>query len=169
MAVKKQKTIKATALPVVDDLEILHPDRTIIIDGRNVEVREYRFAEGLRVRNSARDLLDDLHDTMTSGDLSVEKYLDIFASHAALVVHLISLATDLTVDEIERLSHAEGDYLMQTWWSVNSRFFTRAVIDRIARERITAQLQNPAGEMPTSSSSAAGIATATSRAIPSDR
>ena len=50
------------AEPGADDLQVLHPERSPIIAGRQVTVREYGFIEGLGLRPLAQPFLDELHE-----------------------------------------------------------------------------------------------------------
>ncbi|MFU4637262.1 hypothetical protein ACM71F_30855, partial [Pseudomonas aeruginosa] len=47
--------------PGADDLQILHPERTLEVQGRMVTMREYGFVEGLKLRATMQPFLDDLH------------------------------------------------------------------------------------------------------------
>ena len=43
-----------------DDLAILHPDRTLVLGGRTIVLREYGFFEGLDVADRASAFIADL-------------------------------------------------------------------------------------------------------------
>lgn len=124
--------------PVEDDLEILHPHQTIVIDGVKVEVREYGFVQGLRLRPLANPLIIDLTALLAKGTLPLEDVIDIIAAHDETVLQLIAESTGTDVDWLKRLNGADGDLLLLTWWVVNANFFIRSVQRRRA-DKLTAE------------------------------
>jgi len=133
--------------PKIDeDLQIIQGEQTIALsDGREVVVREYRaFLEGLKVDAIAQRFEADLADTLaaldTAGDNLLLHISAAFGRHAATLVELLLLATDLSEADIAALDDDDGQLLLATWWALNSHFFmrrvTRAVLtQRVARER----------------------------------
>lgn len=86
--------------PGADDLEILHPDRTVEIHGRTVTMREYGFVEGLKLRATMQPFLDDLHAMVVNdrGLPPLDRIIDVLASHHSLVVQLIAQAADVELE-----------------------------------------------------------------------
>ncbi|HCL2876925.1 TPA: hypothetical protein N1953_001422 [Pseudomonas aeruginosa AC9A] len=139
--------------PGADDLEILHPDRTVEIHGRTVTMREYGFVEGLKLRATMQPFLDDLHAMVVNdrGLPPLDRIIDVLASHHSLVVQLIAQAADVELEWIEELPARPGKNLMFLWWIVNDPFFVGEVMDRISAER--AELSSHAGPTPMPASS----------------
>lgn len=136
-----------------DDLQILHPDRSATIAGRVVNVREYGFVEGLRLRPAIQPLLDDLHAFIGAGSLpEIEEILTMLAAHTDAVMEAVCVAADVEMDWLETLSQDDGHHLLMIWWAVNGPFYIRSVFQRVATQRA---LANPrAGEISIARSSA---------------
>lgn len=155
------------AKPRADDLDILHPERTLTLAGRELTVREYGFVEGLRLRPLMQPLLDDLHQAIATGKLpELEQVLVILATHYEASLDLVAVAADVERAWLDKLTQDEGYLLLTVWWSVNGPFFLRSVIQRIAAAAVTraaraAQASAPDG--PTSMSPLSPLATATLR------
>lgn len=166
MAKKVDKPVKKSlATEGASDLEVLHPDRTISIAGRQVTVREYRFVEGLRLRPVLQPLLDRLHDLMQSeGVPSLDAVELILGEMATTTNQLILAACDLTEEELNGLGQEEGQMLMDVWWTCNGPFFLRKVIDRLRNEMMVAKAR--AGRTSTSSSSSTGTGQSKSGSTP---
>ncbi|MCO1335467.1 hypothetical protein MO867_14100 [Microbulbifer sp. OS29] len=135
-----------------DDLEILHPERTLNIAGEKITVREYGFVEGLRLRSLSAPFLKALHQVMSSSqELSLEAVLDIIADHHEITLQLMAVAIDREVEWLHSLNDTEGNLLMMTWWAVTGPFFLRSVQQRRIAELVAdrAQKTAPAGETST--------------------
>ena len=138
-----------------DDLQVLHPNRDLEIEGRKLTVREYGFVEGLGLRPLIQPFLEDLYIIMKgSGVPELEAVIGVLGKHNDLVVML--MATSANVDEawVRSLSHRPGKLLLYVWWIVNGPFFVGEVTDRLQQERFVAQLKARVGQtsMPASSS-----------------
>lgn len=119
------------------DLDILHPERTATIGGQRIRVREYEFAEGLRLRPYLQPLLDDLHQQMVKADrrLCIEEIVGLLGSHADIVVTAIAKAADREPEWVAGLTQDEGDLLMAMWWGANGPFLERTVLRRVILEQ----------------------------------
>ncbi len=139
--------------PGADDLEILHPERTVEIHGRTLTIREYGFVEGLKLRATMQPFLDELHAMVAQekGVPAVERIIGALATHHSLVVQLIAQAVDVEPEWIKALPARPGKDLMYLWWVVNGPFFVGEVMDRIATEHDEASRR--AGPTPTPASS----------------
>lgn len=137
-----------------NDLQILHPEGSITIEGRTLVVREYGFVEGLQLRPLMQPFLDDLHALMVDGDvLQLEHVIAILGAHAQAVIEVVAIAADVDPAWLRRpeFSQTDGMRLLMVWWAVNGPFYVRSVFDRIAADRVVERLR--AGQTPTPSSS----------------
>ncbi|MCO1336803.1 hypothetical protein MO867_20970 [Microbulbifer sp. OS29] len=149
MAKKLEKKVSAESQ---DDLEILHPERTLTIAGEKITVREYGFVEGLRLRPLAAPFLKALHQVMGSGaTLSLEAVLDIIAEHHEIILQLMAVAIDCDENWLHGLNDPDGNLLLMTWWAVTGPFFLRSVQQRRIAELVASRAQKPvpAGEIST--------------------
>ena len=53
----------ASETAAADDLAILHPDRTLVLGGRTIVLREYGFFEGLDVADRASAFIAEQHSS----------------------------------------------------------------------------------------------------------
>lgn len=142
------------AKPRAEDLDVLHPERTLTLAGRQLTLREYGFVEGLRLRPLMQPLLDDLHRAVAAGKLpELESVLVILANHYEASLDLVAVAADVERAWIDTLSQDDGYLLLTVWWSVNGPFFLRSVVQRIAAaavmEAVRAQAKAPVGPIST--------------------
>ncbi len=143
-----------------DDLNVLHPEREVELDGRTVTVREYGFVEGLKIQRSAAVLVAALVEAQGAGDVAYQSVQSIMADHADILIDLMARAADVDADWIRGLSDEDGQLLMMVWWSVNGPFFVRRVAVDVA---ITAQ---SAGQTSTPPSSPTATPSTDSEATP---
>lgn len=157
MARRVDKQAKAArgkrAANPADELEVLHPERQISIAGRDITVREYGFVEGLTVRALAKPLTDALYAQARAGG-SAPLYTeidDVLAQHPEMTVALLAKAADVEPEWIHRLNDEDGADLLLTWWLVNSGFFIRPLLRRLATEQLAAGRSDGGASTPTSS------------------
>jgi len=119
-----------------NDLEVLHPERTLQIAGQDVTVREYGFVEGLRLRPLMQPFLDDLHALVKGGKElpALEEIMVVFGKHYEQVAELMAVAADVDLEWVHQLDSRQGHMLLYAWWTVNGPFFVGAVVDRIRAE-----------------------------------
>lgn len=139
-----------------DDLEIMYPDVTLSIAGREITVREYRFLDGLRARAKGKALIDALEPMISSGaavEAGVEDYVDMLAVHHDVVVDLMAdSVSGADRDWIDSLDMEDGLVLMHAWWGVCGRFFIRVVAARL-RDRLMAKARRASAGQTSSTSS----------------
>ncbi|MFT0531602.1 DUF6631 family protein [Castellaniella hirudinis] len=132
--------IKQTLQPIADDLDILHPERTETIGGRQVTVREFTFVEGLRANALAKPFIDDLVKVFSKGEPDYETVLAVIGAHDAVVIEMVAMATDVDADWVRALPPEDGELLLAMWWGANAGFFGRAIVRRAAVAREVQQL-----------------------------
>lgn len=134
----RKGTIKATKAPQKkhDDLQVLHPDQLVIIAGREVTVREYRFVEGLRLQPLYADFVNDIFERLDNGEQpEIHHVIELLGRYEQQLIELIAAAADVEIDWIKGLPDSEGMHLMYAWWTANVAFFMRRVHSRIAAKR----------------------------------
>ncbi len=110
------------------DADILFGDvATVTIAGEPIEVRELRWADGMRVMpqiapivESVRQLINDRED----GDDS-DRLMDLLTQNADAWQALICASTGRSADWVASLSDQDGLTLQAAAWRANSAFFMR--------------------------------------------
>ncbi len=129
----------------VDELAILHPQRDVVVAGRTLTILEYGFVQGMKMRALAQPFIESMYQHASVGgdapDFSAMETL--IADHLDEVLQLIAASADVDVDWIASLNDTDGYRLMQAWWLVNSGFFIRRVLQRLATDRAVARLAGP--------------------------
>lgn len=119
-----------------DDLQVLHPNQTLVIEGRTLTIREYGFVEGLGLRALMQPFLDDLYAVTKAqqGVPPLEAIIGVLGRHAGVVAELISISAGVELEWVHKLPPRQGNALMYAWWTANGPFFVDAVMDRIRGE-----------------------------------
>jgi hypothetical protein len=118
--------------PLAPDYEIMFPDREVRIGEEIITVREYTFAEGLRIGHFHRAFLSGLSSAFLEEQGS--SGIDIGAIQAVLgeywtdVLALMAISTGKPSDWISAISDGDGQNLLMTWWAVNHAFFARRLV-----------------------------------------
>lgn len=137
---------KNSAAPAADrepsDMEVLHPERFLVLGGDQVAVREYSNLEWLRALPIAEPLVAAVA-TMLAGeqDPGYEMALDAIARHSDGLVPLIVQAVDRDVAWLDALCPIEFETVLMTWWAVNGHFFVRRASNRQAIEQASAAMK----------------------------
>ncbi len=126
-----------------DELGVLFPDQEVTVTDPetghpvDVEVREFRFREGLEAQALARPLIESLADSFEDdGRIEGVTVADVLARHADLWLELVARAVGggagKNTEWLASLSDADGDALSDAMWSANGSFFTRRVVATVA-------------------------------------
>ena len=159
---------KEKATPGADDLQVLHPERTAVIAGRSITMREYGFIEGLKVRALARPLIETLHATVASGRLpDINDVQFMLAEHADNVALLMAQAASVEPEWVRQLDQYQGDQLLAMWWGCNGHFFIRKAIDQVRQNLLVSAMR--AGLTPTPNSSPTATTQTESASTPNDK
>lgn len=151
---------EAPAAEGANDVQVMHPNLSATLNGREVTVREYGFVEGLELQPLLQPFLDGLYE-LAKGDTQppLEHIVALIGRHTGVVMQAMAQSADVEVAELRNLkSQLEGRALLMKWWTANGPFFYRCVLDRILAERELARRRAGATSTPPSS----GPATATS-------
>ncbi len=123
-----------------NELEILHPDREIVLGGRKVTVREYRHLEWLQLLPQAEPMVAALAAQLeAAGESNYEQAFEVLAANAEALLPLVAKAANLTVEEAEALPPDDGELLLMSWWGANGRFFVRRALNRVSVRRTEAR------------------------------
>lgn len=143
----------ANATPA-DDLDVLAPDRQIVVGGETLTVRELRFGEQLAHHATLAALADALRPAVESpGADGLTVILDALARHADGIMPIVALSCGKSTEWVSALSGEEGEALLAAFWTANRGFFMR----RLLRAAIMQQAFAAAGR--TSSPSSSGMDT----------
>jgi hypothetical protein len=145
------------------DLAILEPDRHAVIGGVAVVMREYTFAESLRLHALITALTDAMTGVALAGDFNdLDSLRGAFGDNAEHVMQLIAVACDQPLAWVQSLSADDGDALQMLWWAVNDTFFLRRVLLSVQLHKVR-ELDGLTSSPP---SSAPGMTRETSPATP---
>lgn len=140
-----------------NDLEVLHPEQTLMLRGQKVIVREYGFVESLRIRPLMKPFLKDLHELVSAGgDMPLDEVFDLIAKHQDACLELAAIAADVDQAFVESLSSPEGENLLLAWWGANGPFFSRQLQMQLFNRKVRQRTQQSAasdGQTSTQSSS----------------
>ena len=154
------------------DLEVLHPERELLLGGEKVTMREYGNVEWLRMLPTAEPLVERISTVLSAEQLpSYEQALQAIATHVDQLLPLIVQAADRDVAWFETLHPSEAELLIMAWWGTNGHFFVDrgrnraqiAVAQLLIAQAVAGQ---SAGESSTQPSSLTGTGQQTSAATP---
>jgi hypothetical protein len=111
MATLRKRKADASA----NDLEILYPERSVLVGGRLIKVREYSFLEGMRLAAAFSAQVQELKAAL-AGEAAGN-------DHSPAIIHLLTLATGEDVMAVGGCSDAEYGALVRTWLEVNGHLF----------------------------------------------
>lgn len=128
-----------------EELDTLHPERTLNFASRKLVVREYGGVEWMQLRAVTRPLVDALAGLLAAAvSPRYEVVLDVLADNLPAVLQLVAIACDTETDDLRALNPDEIDALLLTWWGANGRFFIRRATDAVAVMRAEARAQQSA-------------------------
>lgn len=124
-----------------NEVDVLMPDREVVVAGETVSVRELRFADTVAAARDVHAVTSALLevvklDGMRAVDMAT---LDaVFATCAEQIVTLAMIATGKPREWFDTLSARDGDLLLTVFWTVNSFFFMERLVSRLASRRMPA-------------------------------
>jgi len=131
---------KPKEVPGANDLEILHPNRSATIAGREVVVREYGFIEGQRLLPTLRPFLDDIKALISSdAPLAIGDVQTFIGRHIDAVTDAMAIAADVDVEWLGQLSQDDGQALLMMWWAANGPFYIRSARSQIMADQAVAK------------------------------
>lgn len=128
----------ASETAAADDLAILHPDRTLVLGGRTIVLREYGFFEGLDVADRAAGFIADLIAASDDGALRYAHVRRLFGRHRAVIPVIAAQAGDVEVAWLGALPPDELELYLATWFAVNAAFFVREVLAELREAQLLA-------------------------------
>lgn len=111
MATLRKRKADASA----NDLEILYPERSVLVGGRLIKVREYAFLEGMRLASAFSAQVQALKAALAGEAVGND--------HSPAIIHLLTLSTGEDVMAVGGCSDAEYGALVRTWLEVNGHLF----------------------------------------------
>lgn len=126
----------ASETAAADDLAILHPDRTLVLGGRTIVLREYGFFEGLDIADRASAFIADLVAASSDGALRYAQVRRMFGRHRAVIPAIAAQAGDVEVAWFEALPPDELELYLATWFAVNAAFFVREVLAELREAQL---------------------------------
>lgn len=131
------KAVAAKEEQGANDLEVLHPNRSATIAGREVVVREYGFVEGMKMLGMLEPFLADLKQLMVDDQpLTVAAVTGLLGQHMDVITDAVAVAADVEVEWLVGLSQDDGYHLMMLWWTANGPFYIRTARNRIFADRV---------------------------------
>lgn len=141
--------------PEASAAAVLFPDVPLVVNGRELLVREYTFGESLEVSILAAPLIADIARTIANGALRYDRVRPLLARHRDIVLVLVSRSAGVEPEWIAGLPRAQGELLVNTWFTVNCGFFvheaaTQLLDLRAAATASTGQTSSSASPAPAS-------------------
>lgn len=123
-----------------NDLEVLMPNREIVLAGETITVREYSFKDALTIGREIDQFAALIVNEMNgSNKITIEQADMLIMNNLELVYSLISTSIQKPITWIEALSYEDGLQVLDWWWVVNSVFFMNAVTRKIIRQNAAKQ------------------------------
>lgn len=102
----------------VHELEILFPERSLEIDGRVFEIKEYSFVECLKFGHLLEPLINEVKKEY-SGIPSGLEIKEILLNHFDVIRFMLPKVCNITEEELNHLAIESGEILTIVWWDVN--------------------------------------------------
>lgn len=126
-----------SAAQAAEDLEVLFPDQNITLQGQDITVTEYPFMTWLALKPSCTDIIQQFAEFISAEkDVDLDEILECFENHFEIMRTLLCESIHKPVEFLKRLSDAEMQLLLLTWWGVNKHFFLKSA-HRIVRKTKT--------------------------------
>lgn len=151
-----------------DELDILHPERTITLSIGTIVVREYGAVEWMRMLPAAESLIASISAMLAERRIPIyEEALAVIAKNIDALLPFIAAASGLEHAVVEALAPDDFELLLMTWWGVNGRFFVGRARNRIAVARAEMEVVVSASENSTQPLSPTATTSTESGATPS--
>lgn len=155
----------ASSEPDDAGLDVLVPDVTTTIAGREVTFREYGVLEGMQVVGAAEAFIADLVERCRGGEFSYGRVRPVIGQHIDTVVALVARSTGQPEAWIRGITDRQQiESLLMTWFGVNAGFFVREVVAALQLELLERAAKDRTGSTSSSGSRKRGSATSTASA-----
>lgn len=132
----------------MSDTEILFGDEgTVTIAGEPVEVRELRWAEGMRAMPKLAPIVEAVRNLVANGDSDADQFSALLTDHPDAWQALICASTGREPDWVASLSDQDGLTMQAAAWRANAAFFMR----RPMLAAVMAEMMRSPASSPTSS------------------
>lgn len=122
-----------------EEANILFPEYRLQLDGREVIVREFTFAQGLRLEVVAAPIIRALVAVADWAQVDHHAVMSLIADHSDAYFALVSESTGIPVEEIMQMTDRDGQEVAIAFWEVNSGFFISRVLRRLMQDQVNAQ------------------------------
>ena len=111
-----------------EDLEILFPERQMTIAGESITVKEFGFAESLRLDPFVADFVTGIRDRLDSHKAAeptsyMNDVVVVFGEHPDAALELVAAACGKPIHWAAGLSAKDGQMALMAMWVVNANFF----------------------------------------------
>lgn len=133
-----KKAKKESAAQAAEDLKVLFPDTTLVIANEHVVVHEYPFMTWLKLRPRCGDLLESFGELISNQDTLIQDdVLELFENNFHEIEFLILESIQRDQAFLSKLTDAEMQNLIFTWWDVNKHFFLRSAFRLVRTKKQT--------------------------------
>lgn len=125
-----------------DEINVLLPNREVIIGGETVTVREYSLRDSMVLYPYIDVITTEISELFkTDNDIPITAVEPIFAQNYDTLTVLIAHATSTSIEFIDSLNSLDGMKLIDMWWIVNAHFFINAAARKLFQKAaITKQI-----------------------------
>lgn len=111
------------------DLDIIQPNRSVTIGGKDVVVREYGFFEGGRIAPLTAPIIVSLKEILKEKqNVEITDLLKLTYKHIDEMIELLAVATGEDKEWIMSLPQKDGATLATVWWGVNGPFCVESAV-----------------------------------------
>jgi len=100
--------------PAASAASVLFPDVPLVVNGRELLVREYTFGESLEVSILAAPLIADIARSIATGALRYDRVRPLLARHRDIVLVLVSRSAGVEPEGSAGVPRAQGELLVNT-------------------------------------------------------
>lgn len=113
-----------------NQVDVLDPDLTQVIAGRDITMREPSWLESLewepKIMPLVNSLQQQLKDEDAAGADPARAIMQLLASeHRSALIAFMAFCARVDVEWIHKLNDADGQHFMLLFWRVNFHFFAR--------------------------------------------
>lgn len=121
------------------DEVIISPASQIVINGEEITINEIDYIQGLKMHHAIQPMLDDMAKVFTNENTDFTAMAGVFADHIDVVNKMIMITTGKDESLFKNLSDEDGQYLLMTFWMVNTGFFTRRIVGKAMHQMQSSQ------------------------------
>lgn len=125
--IEKKSKKQAPAEQAGSELDVLLPERDMIIQGETVTIHPFNLRDTLLVSALSKPLIDAIAEKLNSDtEITVEDIMLLLAEHSEITEELAARSVRKPVEWVAALTPSDGLTLLDLFWQVNRDFFTAA-------------------------------------------